>query len=81
MEKTLKVKRYTYRRKIRARMVTFICRCHPGGATEVTEKRLPGPLPSYCLSCRDSGRVEKHKAEAALKRYYEKKKKRIASHL
>lgn len=77
MEKTLKVKRHAYKRKLTSRSVTFICKSHPGGPKEITEDRLPGPTPAYCLACIDAGRREDYKAKAALMRYYERKQKEL----
>lgn len=77
MEKTLKVKRHTYKRTLAARSVTFICKSHPGGPTEITEDRLPGPRPAYCLSCIEAGRRKDYKAKKSLVRYYERKQKEL----
>lgn len=77
MEKTLTVKRHTYRRTIKPREVTFVCKSHPGGPKEITEDRLPGATPAYCLACIDAGRRRDYKAKAALMRYYERKQKEL----
>lgn len=77
MEKTLEVKRHKYQRKIQTRPVTFICKSHPGGPTEITEERLPGPTPAYCQTCIDTGRRNRYKAKQTLVRYYERKKKEL----
>ncbi len=56
-----------YKRVIRTRPVTFVCKeCHQ----EVTEEVYPGPTPWYCWACgptvarrQNAERVKRHRAQ------------------
>lgn len=69
-------KKVAITRYVEARPVTIVCE---NCGREVTEERLPGPVPKYCKTCAPI--VARRKAaERARARYYAMKQEREAQH-